>query len=266
MREPMHRRLFLVASLSMVPFVPAIANAAPAGGAAQYEQCLSRAASNPADALREASEWQKAGGGPPSEHCEAVALVALHRYVEAANKLDGLAHGSFPNDPGMRRSLFDQAGNAWLLAGKPDNAIGSFSAALSIDPSDEDVLSDRARADAMKKNWGAAASDLSAALLVNPDRADLLVLRGSALHALGRKKEALADYELALRIRPGYPDALVERGNMKFEGGDIAGARADWSQIVLSSPGSAAAESARQQLAATAPAKPPAPEKPGKPR
>src|ERR1700690_3884968 len=157
----MNGRNVPMAISSILLFMAQNVNAAPSGGEAQYEHCLSRAASNPADALREAADWQKAGGGPAADHCAAVALVGLHRYVEAANSLETLAHGRFPTDPGMRRALYDQAGNAWLLAGKPDNAIGSFSAALAIDPSDEDILSDRARADAMKKNWAAAEPDLS---------------------------------------------------------------------------------------------------------
>jgi tetratricopeptide (TPR) repeat protein len=229
------------------------ANAAttPVAGKAQYEHCLSRAATSPKDALSEALEWQKAGGGPAAEHCLAVALVGLHRYGEAATKLDALAHGGFTSDPSMRAALFDQAGNAWLLTGRADNAIGSFTAALAIDPSDADVLADRARANAAQSNWARADSDLSAALLVDPSRADLLVLRGSARHALGRKTDARADFEQALALRPAYADALVERGTMKFEAGDLVGARADWNAAISAAPASAAAGEARQHLVDT---------------
>jgi len=223
------------------------------GGKAQYERCLARATANAADGLREALDWKRAGGGPASEHCVAVALVALRRYVEAATMLEKLAHGGFMAEPAMRMALFDQAGNAWLLAKRADNAIGSFSAALAIDPADADLLADRARANAMNKNWARAESDLSAALMVNPDRADLLVLRGSARHAMHRKADARADFERALRLHPGFVDALVERGTMKFEVGDAVGARADWSQVVTTSPASAAAGVARQHLADTEP-------------
>jgi tetratricopeptide (TPR) repeat protein len=184
----------------------------------------------------------------------AVALVALRRYAEAATKLDTLAHGGFATDPSMRMDLFDQAGNAWLLANKADGAIASFTAALAIDPADADLLADRARANAMKKNWARAESDLSAALLVNPNRADLLVLRGSARHAQGRKADARADFERALKLHPGFADALVERGTMKYQAGDVAGARADWTIVVSTSPNSATSAVARQHLADTEPA------------
>jgi tetratricopeptide (TPR) repeat protein len=260
------RLLFLSA---MLPVVAHAAAAAPPSGKAQYDHCLARAAINGNDALREATLWQQSGGGPASDHCMAVALVSLHRYGEAAVKLDALARGGFTSDPSMRTALFDQAGNAWLLADNPDNAIGSFTAALAIDPSDADLLADRARASAMKKMWARADSDLSAALLVNPARTDLLVLRGSARHAMGRKPEARADFEQALAIHPGLADALLERGMMKLESGDVAGARADWSQVVATAPGTAAGDAARQRLAdiqaAPAGKKPTPAAKPAKP-
>ena len=246
MAKAVRTLLWLAGTLSLI--AGADGATPPQNGRAEYDRCLTRATSNASEALRDAMQWQQSGGGPASEHCIAVALVTLHRYDEAAAKLDALAHGGFAADPAMRMQLFDQAGNAWILANRPDNAIGSFTAALAIDPTDPDILTDRARANAMKKLWARADSDLSAALLVNPERADLLVLRGSARHAMGRKADARADFELALRLHPGLADALVERGTMKLEAGDIPGARADWTAAESTSPGTAAAVAARQHL------------------
>ncbi len=238
-----------------------IAIAAPAAAAAppaktQYDQCLARIGGNPAGALQQAATWAKAGGGSGAEHCSALALVALHRYGEAAAKLDSLARSAFGADSAIRTQLYDQAGNAWLLASRPDSAIASFSAALAIDPLDADLLADRARAHAAKRNWAKAESDLSAALMVNAGRADLYVLRGSARHALGRKADARADFDRALKLEPRNLDALIERGVNKYEAGDAPGARADWQAAVSVNPGSPAAETARRYLADTAPATP----------
>ena len=223
------------------------AGAEPAPGA-QYEACLARAQSDPSGALILASSWAKSGGGAPAEHCAAVALVGLRRFAEAGAKLDALGQSPTTGAVDMRTAIYDQAGNAWLLAGQPDRAVGSFSAALAIDPLDADLLADRARANAFKKNWAKAESDLTAALMVAPDRADLYVLRGSARHGMGRRADARADFEHALKLQPGNADALVERGTAKLEDGDVAGARADWQRVVTMVPGTAAAESARQHL------------------
>jgi tetratricopeptide (TPR) repeat protein len=164
----------------------------------------------------------KTGGGPAAQHCQALALVGLHRYGEAAAELDTLARSGFAVNGSMRPALFDQAGNAWLLAARPDSAIASFTAALAIDPYDADLLADRARALAYKKDWAKADSDLT-------------------------------DYDRALQLQPRNPDALVERGTSKFEAGDVAGARADWQIVVTDYPNSDAAQTARQHLADTAP-------------
>ncbi|MBL6851905.1 MAG: hypothetical protein ISS15_05595 [Alphaproteobacteria bacterium] len=223
--------------------------------ASQYEACLQRAQTDPSGALMLATSWAKSGGGAPAEHCAAVALVGLRQFAEAGTRLDALGRSAATGDADMRTAIYDQAGNAWLLAGQADRAVASFSAALAIDPLDADLLADRARANAFKKNWAKAESDLTAALMVNPDRADLYVLRGSARHGMGRRADARADFDHALKVQPNNPDALVERGTAKLEDGDVAGARADWERVVAIAPGTAAAESARQHLEDSIPAK-----------
>jgi tetratricopeptide (TPR) repeat protein len=229
------------------------AMAAAPSGETQYDRCLARVPNDPDGALMLANAWAKTDGGAPAGHCAALALVGLRRYAEAAVKLDALAKSGFGTNPSMRTTLYDQAGNAWLLAARPDSALASFTAALAVDPMDADILSDRARANALKQNWAKADSDLTAALLVSPERADLYVLRGSARHAMGHTADARADFNRALQLQPGNADALVERGTAKFEDGDVAGARQDWQAAASAAPGSAAAETARSHLTDTAP-------------
>lgn len=217
-------------------------------GINRYERCLSLAKSNPRAAVAAAEDWHKQGGGPAALHCAALALTALHRYGEAAHTLDEAALAE-ARDGALRLALFDQAGNAWLLAGQPQKAESSLDSALALSPKDEDALFDRARARAARKNWAGAEADLSALLAEDGARADALVLRASARHAEGRKPEARADIARALQIYPGYPEALVERGAMKYEEGDQIGARADWEQVVREAPKGDAAAAARQHLA-----------------
>jgi hypothetical protein len=199
--------------------------------------------------------WHSAGGGAGAEHCEALALMQLQRYTEAAPLLDALGQNKELQNS-MRAQLFDQAGNAWLLAQDASRADVSFSNALLFSSGDVEILADRARARAMRKDWNGADADLTAALIRDADRADLLVLRASARHAAGRKAEARKDIDAALGIFPNYGDALVERGAMKFEDGDALGAEADWQQVVKSAPRSRAAALAGEYLTETeAPAK-----------
>ncbi len=218
-------------------------------GKNRYERCLALAKSKPDEAETAASAWHALGGGAAALHCSALALVALHRYSEAAVRLDQAALAAGGRNTDLRVALSDQAGNAWLLAGQPEKAEASIDSALILAPRDEDVLFDRARARAGRKNWPGAEADLTALLAVDPERADAYVLRASARHAEGRKAEALADIGRAMQIYPDYPEALVERGSMRFEAGDTAGARADWSAVVRDSPDSDAGAAARARLA-----------------
>ena len=223
-------------------------------GQTRYERCVQLVQRNPGEALNAALSWQGSGGNVGAEHCAALALVSLKRYPEAARTLDQLGHQNF-GGAAERASIFDQAGNAWLLAGRGTEAMQSFASALALSPRDADIIADHARAAAMLGDWFAADHDLSAALSLDPNRADMLVLRASARHALGRMADARADLEAALRIVPNYPDALVSRGALKLETGDTNGARADWQTVVTRAPGSAAGEEARQRLSQLAPAK-----------
>jgi tetratricopeptide (TPR) repeat protein len=218
-------------------------------GKDRYARCLSLVHSNAREAFETATAWQNEDGGGGPVHCQALALVALHRYSEAAAKLDHLGRDPAVGDNAERAELYDQAGNAWLLADQPGNADASFTNALSLAPGDRDVLADRARARGARKDWAGAEKDLSTVLAGDPQRADILVLRASARHAQGRKRDARADIDQALALYHDYPDALVERGEMKAEDGDAKGALADWNRVIAVEPNSEAAKAAKAQIA-----------------
>jgi tetratricopeptide (TPR) repeat protein len=217
-----------------------------------YGQCVALVQKNPSVAEERARAWRNVGGGAAATHCRALALTALKRYPDAARELEALARDPAVTDSGDRAALYDQAGNAWLLAGLGSDAVRDFSAALAGAPNDIDIITDRARAHALLKDWYGAEADLSMALLQDQNRPDLLVLRASARRALGEKTEAATDIVRALALYPDYPAALVERGEMKYEVGDSEGARADWKKAAASREGDAA-EDARHDLEALGP-------------
>jgi tetratricopeptide (TPR) repeat protein len=222
------------------------------GGGDRYTNCLLLIRQNAQNAFALATAWQQSGGGGGAIHCQALALVALHRYSEAAGRLDQLAQAT-PTNVG-RAQLYDQAGNAWLLGHRAQQAQASFSSAIQVSPPDADLYSDRARAYAMASNWQAADADLSSALLRSPKRIDLLVLRASARHAQGRKQDSRSDIDLALTLDPNSADALEYRGELKLEAGDQPGAQSDWNAVIAKAPHSSAASDAKQHLdALTAP-------------
>lgn len=247
-------RVTLFAAL-LVSLLPASVAKAAIGGpsdSAHYRRCLADSGASPAMALTDGENWAKAGGGVPAQHCAALALVGLKRYAEAGARLDKLAGDRGVPDISFRVALYDQAGNAWLLAGDGAHAVQSFSAGLTLSAGDPDLFADLARAQAMRKNWHEVDLDLNAALQLSPRRADLLVLRASARRALKRYEDARGDLEAALKLRPGDGDALVERGLLRKDLGDLGGARRDFQAALKSSSGETAAE-AKENLAALSP-------------
>lgn len=213
-----------------------------------YSDCTAMVDRSPKTAEQKAAVWQTHGGGIAAMHCHALALSALKRYEEAARVLDALGRNRDLPDADQA-AVFGQAGAAWLLAGKPQEAVESYTAALGNKPKDISLLADRARARGIMKDWRGADTDLSAALLQDQNRADLLVLRASARWALGRKADAATDVVRALDVYPDYPPALVERGRMKYSAGDFGGARHDWEKAAANGQGQTAAD-ARRYLAA----------------
>jgi tetratricopeptide (TPR) repeat protein len=210
---------------------------------AHYARCLALTTHDPAIALGDATTWAGAHGGPPAEHCAALALVGLKRYGEAAQRLDALARGRGV-ESGMRAEIFDQAGNAWILAGEGAHAVASLQAALALSAGDPDLFADLGRAEAMIKNWNEVVLDLNAALALRPRRADLLILRGSAHRALHHYTEARKDLDAALALKPGDGDALLERGLLKRDVGDPVNARADLAAARRAGPPAVARDAA----------------------
>lgn len=250
---PVHR---IVATALLIAF-PLLAWAAVGAerapsDSAHYRICLSAANLDPAAALNDAERWAKSGGGVPAQHCAALALVNLKRYTEAGTRLDQIAAERGVPDLSFRAALYDQAGNAWLLAGDGARAAESFQAALALSAGDADLFADLARAQAMRHDWHEADLDLNAALQLQPRRADLLVLRASARRALQHYAEANADIELALKLRPGDGNALVERGLLRKELGDLGGAKRDFEAALKTASGETAAQ-AKENLEALNP-------------
>ena len=228
--------------------LPAMMPAPTGNDAAHYRSCLAAADSDPKTALNEALKWANAGGGLPAQHCAALALVGVGRYGEAASRLDALARAK--NVPGVafRATLFDQAGNAWLLDGNGAKAITSLTSALALSGGDPDLFADLARAQAMRKNWREADMNLTQALQMDPGRPDLLVLRASARRALGELKPAWADLNKALALRPGDGNALLERGLLRKQVGDMGGARRDFQAALKAARSTATQDAARENL------------------
>ena len=216
--------------------------------AVTYDRCLKLAKQNPGAAQSLAQTWHEQGGAHPAEHCAAVALVGLKRYKEAATRLEALAQAMTSAPTGLRADVFDQAGQAWLLAGDAVRAYAAAGQALGLQPNDSELLLDRAEAAASAGYYDKAVADLDHVLKSNPNRVEALIYRASAYRALERLDPALADVEKALAKAPNSVPALLERGNIRRLSGDREGARADWERIGQLAPGTQADMAAKANI------------------
>src|SRR3954453_21863531 len=216
--------------------------------AAAYERCMTLAREKPEAGRKQAQEWEGQGGGHPAEHCLAVALIGLRQYKEAAGRLEALGQSMVRAPESLRAEVFDQAWQAWMLAGDPQRAYEAAGLALRLRPDDPDLLLDRAEAAGAAGWYDKAAADLDRVLAANPSRVEALIYRAAANRALARLDPALDDITEALKRAPNSIPALLERGNIRALRGDIEGARLDWERVATMSPGSPEAVAAKKNL------------------
>ncbi len=229
-------------SIPVPPVPPRVAEGA------QYERCLEMIDRDPVGAAAFADSWDTKGGGDGAMHCRALAQIAGGDPEDGADALEALAKGS--TAPLLARAtIYDQAVQAWMIAGEPERAHAAATAALALEPDDADRLIARSAAAAALDRFAEATRDLDRALELEPRRVDALVQRAAAWREDGRLDRAKADVDLALRLDPSYPDGLLERGIQRQRLGDDGGARTDWERIVQIDPDSPTADLAQQNLA-----------------
>ena len=230
------------APLPLPPVPPRIAEGA------DYERCLAMLPSDPAGAATMAEAWLPEGGGDAARHCLALATLESGETDRGARLLEALA-GASDAPAAARAQVFDQAAQAWLVAGDPARAGRAADAAVALSPDDPNLLVDRAAAAMAGERYEPAMRDLGRALELDPSRDDALVQRGVAWRHLGRFDLARDDVERALSRDPEDAEALLERGILREQANDEAGARADWQQAITLEPDSDTADLAQQNLA-----------------
>jgi tetratricopeptide (TPR) repeat protein len=215
----------------------------------EHDQCVAQAEADPEAALARARQWSNSGGGFDADHCAAMALFDMNHYADAAAAFDKLARGMETSGLADQAAIYDQAGQAWLLANRPRAAKADLDAALRLTPNDPDLLIDRAESLAAAKDYWSAIDDLNRASDIAPNRAEIYAYRAAAYRALEALPLARQDIDRNLKLAPNNPVGLLERGNIERIQGDVAGARRDWVSVTRIAPDSAAATAAENNLA-----------------
>lgn len=240
--------LATVVAVAGIARAPMAAEAEAVRAARAYTACMELARSSPGRAREEAHAWLAHGGGTPAAHCRAVALLGLGLHEDAARELERLGKDESSGEPAMRARLLRQAGNVWMIAGKPERARASFTEGLALAPSGVDLLIDRSIALAnLGRDWDAL-DDLNDAIARDPERFEAFLFRATAYRRLGVLELAREDIGRALALKPADAEALLEHGNIMRLAGDEKAARASWRRVIDAAPGSPASVSASANL------------------
>ncbi len=215
----------------------------------RHMACLQEVSLDPSYGGKLAREWVAREGSAAARHCAAVAEAAIGDPSLAASDFGALAQQLPPERWGDVGLLWGQAGHAWLLAERPDEALEAFDLALESLPRDPALLTDRAILRGQLGNYAGAAADLTRAISVSQPDPELLLYRATAYRHLEDYDSALDDLNVAVEIDPSFAEAFFERGTLRALIGDVAGAVADWQETQAIAPGSNIARLAAERAA-----------------
>jgi len=200
-----------------------------------YTECTSLAASDPARALAKSEEWLKIDNSVPAQHCRAMALFGLRRYLEAGDALTAVRDAIAKENFTLRCYVTHQAAQAWVNASRADAALATLGTQIN---EMNDV-----------RGNNAAAADQTAKLLLARARLNL---------TYGKTRDALADLDHAVSLTPVNVELLVTRAAAFEQVGDVALARADAQAALLVQPKNETAQATLNRIdrAAMPPEKP----------
>ena len=169
---------------------------------------------------------------PLARQCTALALVELGLAAEGAIRLEDLANAANGGSIAQRVIFLTQAGNAWLIAGKPQAALVTLENALRLNPHDPNLLADRAAAYIALEQWDNAERDLEIALQSLSNDKDVLRMRAEARLQQGDLQGAKIDINDAMAIDITDIKTLNLRGRIRLAEAN----RADETRELANSP------------------------------
>jgi Flp pilus assembly protein TadD len=245
------------------PPAPPAASAAPGAydpslDPKRYDGCVRAIDADAAKVEQFAIEWQALGGGLPARHCLALAQLRQGKNAAAASTLSKAAQAAEAQKSPMAADLWNQAGNAAMLAGDMKGAVSHFSsgilAAGEFAPvRTANLLVDRARARTELADLAGARADLDQALKLTDKEPTAWLLSAALARRQGDLVRAGIDISRASALDSANPDVLFEQGNIAAANKDEVNARKLWEMAVKAESGSAAAEIAAKALAENKP-------------
>ena len=137
-----------------------------------------------------------------------------------------------PTDPYAPLNL----GHALFRAGRFKEAIGQYEQALRINPNDAHAQYNLGVALVKDGQLGQSVGHFEQALRIQPDYAEAHHILGSVLFAQGEIPEAMGHWEQAIRIKPDYAEAHYNLANAFLRGGQLKEAIGHYEQALHIKP------------------------------
>ncbi len=169
-----------------------------------------------------AEQWTSEGGGPPAQHCLAIAELANGRPRLAGVRLMQLAGRAEAGDEPTRAIVYAEAALAFIDAKLPDFAVEAADASLQLDDANPDLHFVAAKAYAEDQQWQNAISAISRFETSHAMNTEAYIIRARSYRSLLKDDEAAKDVVAALRLEPTNIDALTLRGDLARAGVNIA--------------------------------------------
>jgi tetratricopeptide (TPR) repeat protein len=132
-----------------------------------------------------------------------------------------------------------------------EDAVDRLQARANDNPDDAAVRAELGKLYLDAGRYQDAGAWLTSALELEPDNLNVRTQLALSLLNVGRLDDAVAAYEENLRVAPEHPASLLGLGRVKlYLQQDIDGGLALWEKLVAVAPGSAEAQSVRDELEA----------------
>jgi len=136
--------------------------------------------------------------------------------------------GQAKDNDDIRTEALLQRGVLYEAAGDKDAAIGDYTEAIKLDPSDPDVFNNRGQAYDSKGEPDLAIADYSQSIRLSRDNPRAFFNRGLAYANKAEYQRAITDFDQAIKLDPRDAEAYVSRGAVQEELGNEDAARADY--------------------------------------
>lgn len=177
--------------------------------------CLELIETDPEQAYEMSLAWLYEGNRPGARECKAKSMISLGYFEDGALQLEALANAPDAGALEDRAHFLSRAGNAWLQAGLPEEAILAFDNAFLLNSEDFNLYTYRAQAYLVQGEWEKAEADLELAIGNQPGDINMYIYRAQARLGQDKFDEALSDIAQARAIDPENIDVLVLRGDIR---------------------------------------------------